>query len=92
MSAGCNIVAPNYGALPETMANFGYTYQYSEDPQEHCHRFGAALTAVLDNLISTENRQWVIGAGMASKRFVDRHYDWSERARQWTILLESLMR
>ena len=44
----CNyVVAPNYAALPETLAGYGVMYQWSEDIQEHANTFANALNSTI---------------------------------------------
>ena len=49
MSAGCQVVCPNYAALPETTANFATMYQWSEDIQFHANVFANMLNAAIQN-------------------------------------------
>jgi glycosyltransferase involved in cell wall biosynthesis len=88
MSAGSLVVAPNYGALPETTAGFAAMYQWNEDIDAHAEIF----LHELDNAI----RAWK-GRDMrlrehldAQKAYADRMYAWQRRAVEWNELLRSL--
>lgn len=86
MSAGCLIVAPDYGALPETLANFNIRYDWTEDFSVHAQRFFVSLSYAIESLQSeqTQNRL------KAQKAYADMHYSWDDREAQWTTFLSNL--
>lgn len=86
MSAGVYPVIPNYGALPETNANWGMLYQWSEDPQDHAERF----YHVLYNVISNYDQASRTIKSMSS--YANIYYNWDARALQWQNLLTGLVR
>ena len=49
MSTMCAIVCPNFGALPETTANYSFSYSYEPDPERHKVIFSHVLKDVIDN-------------------------------------------
>ena len=83
MSAGCQIVCPNYAALPETTANFATMYQWSEDIQFHANVFANMLNAAIQNHYD-ENTQRKL---LYQKNYTDNFYNWDLRASQWTGFL-----
>lgn len=86
MSAGCQIVCPNYAALPETTANFATMYQWSEDIQYHANVFANMLNAAIQNHYD-ENTQRKL---LYQKNYTDNFYNWDLRASQWTGFLQGL--
>jgi len=88
MSAGCEIVCPNFAALPETTGNFARMYQYNEDIQTHANVFVNQLYAAIQ-----EHRHENMQRKLAfQKNWVDNFYNWDLRAAEWTIMLEDLLR
>lgn len=86
MSAALLCVHPNYGALPETAANWTVQYQYHEDPISHAHRF----YEVLDRILSHYDFAAVQPKLKAQKIYADTFYDWNEKKEEWRYLLMSL--
>ena len=86
MSAGCQVVCPNYAALPETTANFATMYQWSEDIQFHANVFANMLNAAIQNHYD-ENTQRKL---LYQKNYTDNFYNWDLRANQWTGFLQGL--
>lgn len=88
MSAGTIMVAPGYGALPETMGGLTETYAWSEDKQEHVNRFYRKLNEVITNL-KANNRHYLKRLEAAQQR-VELVNSWDVVVPQWTQLLRSL--
>ena len=86
MSAGCQVVCPNFAALPETTANFATMYQWSEDIQFHANVFANMLNASIQNHYD-ENTQRKL---LYQKNYTDNFYNWDLRANQWTGFLQGL--
>lgn len=85
MSAGCEIICPTLGALPETTANFARLYPWHENHNVHINLF----TNLLANLIerySTQNMKHEI-----QRQYASFFYNWRGRAEQWEGLLSYLM-
>jgi glycosyltransferase involved in cell wall biosynthesis len=87
MSAGCQIVCPNYAALPETTANFATMYQWSEDIQFHANVFANMLNAAIQNHYDEHTQRKLL----YQKNYTDNFYNWDLRANQWTGLLQGLI-
>lgn len=87
MSAGCQIVCPELGALPETTAGFAHTYPYNSDPGTHSLMFEAFL------------RRAIRGVDEFSVRFLTKQqvnfanimYNWQVRGQQWNALLRGVI-
>jgi glycosyltransferase involved in cell wall biosynthesis len=88
MSAGCEVVCPNFAALPETTGNFARMYQFNEDMNEHANTFANQLfQAIVEH--RDENLQKKL---MFQKNWVDNFYNWDLRAAEWTDMLQSIKR
>lgn len=86
MSAGCLTVCPNFAALPETTANFAWSYNFNEDQNKHVNTFANVLHAAITH-ISDENVQDTL---RLQKIYADQFYSWDLRAQEWTGFLKSL--
>jgi len=86
MSAGCEVVCPNFAALPETTGGFARMYQFHEDINQHANIFANQLYASILG-IGDEMTQKKL---MFQKNWVDNFYNWDLRAAEWTDLLQSL--
>jgi len=87
MSAGCDVVCPNFEALPETTAGFATEYQYSENLQEHLNTFASALYYS----ISSINNEFVKGKLRAAKQVIDTQYSWHVRKQQWIHFFKGIV-
>lgn len=87
MSGGLCCIHPNYGALPETAANWTNMYQYHEDPNSHATLFYQMLKSSIKD-ISNPQVQTVLEI---QKNYVNTFYNWKNRKAQWIALLEGLM-
>lgn len=87
MSAGCVCVHPNYGALPETAANWTQMYQWQEDNQKHANMMYSMLDSIIPNINSDSVQAMLSG----QKSYTDMFYNWEVRAMQWENLLNGLL-
>jgi len=89
MSAGCEIVCPNYAALPETTGNFATMYQWNEDSQQHANVFVNQLYSSIQRILDKDanlNKKLVY-----QKNWVDNFYNWDLRAAEWENMLRQLV-
>jgi len=86
MSAGCNVVCPNFAALPETCANFGVMYPWNEDHNKHANMFAGVLSMVIQEYWAPFNQDRL----KFQKIYFDTFYGWDSRASQWRDFLTSL--
>lgn len=86
MSAGCSVVCPNFGALPETCANFATMYPFIEDHNMHANMFARVLHMAITNHWDELNQRKL----EFQKIYFDNFYNWDLRAAQWKSLLEGL--
>ena len=87
MSAGLLCVHPNYGALPETSANWTNMYQWYEDQNEHASHFYAALDASIESL----QNEGVQSRISSQASYANVFYGWPLREFQWEQFLVSLL-
>jgi glycosyltransferase involved in cell wall biosynthesis len=88
MSAGCEVVCPNYAALPETTGGFATSYQWNEDINFHANVFANILHQSIERHFEESNQQKLIFA----KNYIDNFYNWDLRSVEWTTMLQSLLR
>lgn len=88
MSAKMLPVIPNYGALPETAANFANMYQWNEDLNHHATIFYSVLDVSIQ-AVKTEEIQKRL---QFQKLYADIFYTWPKRALEWAALLTSLQK
>lgn len=87
MSAGLVCVHPNFGALPETAANWTMMYQWNEDLNKHASMFYSILNSTIEDLKT--NR---LGDSLRSqKEYANVFYNWNVRKEQWSSLIKSLL-
>lgn len=87
MSAGCMCVHPNFGALPETAANWTMMYGWQENMQEHASMFYSVLDSAIEIMKEDDNYQVKL---KGQKSYADLFYSWELRVAQWRSLLDSL--
>lgn len=87
MSAGCDVVCPNFEALAETTSGFATEYQFNEDMQEHLNVFATHLEHSIVNI----NSEFTKSRLVAAKSVIDAQYDWETvRKNQWIRLFKSI--
>lgn len=88
MSAGCEIVCPNLGALPETTGNFATMYQYQENGNDHATTFANILARSIIQRLDENS----ISRLQFQKAWADASYNWDNRAAEWTHMLQGLLK
>jgi UDP-glucose:(glucosyl)LPS alpha-1,2-glucosyltransferase len=86
LSAKCAVVCPNLAALPETVANFGLTYQFDENGSTHANRHLRLLDAVIEDYWNEAHLRKLD----FQKTYVDNFYSWDNRIGEWNNLLRNL--
>lgn len=86
MTARCLIVAPDYGALPETLANFHIRYDWTEDKAEHREVFKQKLVEAIELSINKTMEAHLD----FQKQYADKFYNKEHRINDWTKLLSSI--
>lgn len=88
MSAGCEVVCPNLGALPETTGGFATMYNYHEDINSHANIFASLLNQSIRQKLDGEDA----ARYTFQKNWADAMYNWDARAAEWTGLLQGLLK
>jgi UDP-glucose:(glucosyl)LPS alpha-1,2-glucosyltransferase len=86
MSARCITVAPDYGALPETLANFHYRYDWDSSPRVHAARFKESLTKAIEDVRSGAAEDLLD----LQQTYANRFYSWDTRVDEWKKFLSEL--
>jgi glycosyltransferase involved in cell wall biosynthesis len=86
MSAKCIVVAPEYAALSETMANFGYSYSWDERYSEHVERFTAQLERAISDVREARSEKLLD----LQKSYADTFFSWDTRINEWLEFLTNL--
>lgn len=87
MSAGCNVICPNFSALPETCANFATMYPFHEDYNRHANLFANILALAITDYWNENNQNKL----KFQKIYFDNYYNWNLRGAQWNAFLKSLL-
>jgi glycosyltransferase involved in cell wall biosynthesis len=86
MSAKCIVVAPEYAALSETMANFGYSYSWDERADVHLERFSTQLDKAIVDI-----REGKVSSLLEDqKNYADNFFSWDKRIDEWVKFLSDL--
>jgi glycosyltransferase involved in cell wall biosynthesis len=83
MSAGCNVICPNFQVLPETCANFAIMYNWEENNNKHANSFAGILKMVIEGYWADFNQDRL----KFQKMYFDQFYNWDMRASQWRDML-----
>lgn len=89
MSAGCQVVCPNLGALPETCGGYATMYQFNEDLNSHANKFVNILNHAIHMQLNQEDQ--LKQKLLFQKNWVDNNYSWSVRSQEWTFFLKELL-
>ena len=84
--AGCHVVTTNFGALPETLAEWGTYVTIDGDESALTRRYTAALQKSVDEFWDLEVQRRL----QAQHEYFKRFYAWEVRQSQWRDFLTSL--
>lgn len=87
MSARCLCIHPNYGALPETAANWTWMYQWTQDKRDHAKIMYQYLSMAIENYWTESVQSRLDG----QKTYADVFYDWKYRQHQWEAMLTEIL-
>lgn len=88
-SAGCVVVAPNFAGLTDTMARWGFSYQWNEDPQQHAQVFFQRLHQAI-NQVRDRKQNNLDNYLTIQKSYYDNFYNIHHIKDQWVELLTNL--
>jgi glycosyltransferase involved in cell wall biosynthesis len=83
MAAGCRVICPSFGALPETTGRFARLYRFLSDPADHAKLFAQVLAEeILD--------PWCGNPELSGQQqnYVRQTYDWSVRVAEWEAFID----
>jgi glycosyltransferase involved in cell wall biosynthesis len=83
MSAGCRVICPSLGALPETTAGYARIYPFQPNYQDHVRIFSNILKEELEN-------PWEDRINLCSEQqsYSASFYDWDNRVEEWKTLIK----
>jgi UDP-glucose:(glucosyl)LPS alpha-1,2-glucosyltransferase len=87
-AAGCHLVTPEYGALPETTGGFALSFDYYNDKQKYAQQFYDRMRVLLYCL--HDNRAALRNLLVSQQYTFNTMYAWDYRIMQWCDLLNSL--
>ncbi|MER9952496.1 glycosyltransferase [Mesorhizobium sp. M0047] len=87
MAAGCRIIVPSLGALPETTAGYARVYPFNPNAEEHAVTFSENLADELETPWGGEP-----GLSLSQQAHCAVVYDWPRRLREWRQLIQWLTR
>jgi tetratricopeptide (TPR) repeat protein len=82
MAAGCRLICPSHGALPETTGQFARLYPFQPDLAEHAKLFADLLAEEIRN-------PWGGNRELAEQQqnYTRETYDWSVRVAEWQAFI-----
>ena len=86
LASGCLAVVPNYGALPETCAEFAWMYNWESDPARHINKFAA----ILDHAVEGFWNEGIQNTLALQAAYYNYYYSWDNLIQDWVSLLEGL--
>jgi len=89
MSAECLCIHPDFGALPETAANWTMMYHWNEDVNIHAGIFYSVLENGINSFINKDPN--VRAHLQMQARYANAFYNWENRRIQWKNFLESVL-
>ncbi len=85
MTAGCRVIVPSLGALPETTCGYAHVYPSRSDAAAHARSFSDALRTEFEE-------PWCGASEMAlqQQQHCAAAYDWRRRVEEWRRLIDSV--
>jgi len=83
MAAGCYVVTTNYGALPETCADFATIIEYEPNALQLADRYSNVLNAVLDEYKEGKLNETI----ELQRKYYNKYYSWETRINEWRNFL-----
>lgn len=86
MSAGCQVITSNLGALPETAAGFAKLIPMNNNREKYCEMFVDETVAILKKF--TQDKTSDLANNLFQQvNFTNNNYTWNKRAIEWEKLL-----
>jgi glycosyltransferase involved in cell wall biosynthesis len=87
LMAGCLAITDNFGALPETCAEWAWMFQYDERPEVMVQRTLAYMTQALDTYDTTDVQRTLL----LQSAYYQRFYSFESRLGAWKQLLDHVI-
>jgi UDP-glucose:(glucosyl)LPS alpha-1,2-glucosyltransferase len=87
LMAGCLGITSNFGALPETCAEWAWMFQYSENPEDIAQKTYAGMSRALDSY-NNDSVQQVL---QLQRWYYQTFYSFESRVPVWKSLLEHVI-
>ena len=91
LCAGCNVICPDYGALPETIGPFGWTYNFVEDRNHHEGFLLSTLEDYVNEIVDTEPHEVYQRAMAQQAHICGEWYSLDDALGDWDNLLRGLL-
>ena len=85
MAAGCRVIVPSLGALPETTGGYARIYPYNPNAEQHVATFSENLAAEMAMPWAGEPE-----LSLSQQAHCRAVYDWPRRLREWRQLIRRL--
>ena len=83
MAAGCYVVTTNYGALPETCADFATMIEYEPNALGLAERYSNVLNAVMNEYKEGKLKETI----ELQRKYYNKYYSWETRISEWRNFL-----
>jgi glycosyltransferase involved in cell wall biosynthesis len=87
MAAGCRLITPSFGALPETTGGYARIYPSNPNPHDHARVFADVLSEELANPWAGET-----ALSAAQQNHCAAVYAWPRRLAEWEELIDTALR
>jgi glycosyltransferase involved in cell wall biosynthesis len=88
LMAGCLVITSNYGALPETCAEWAWMFPYDERPEAMIINTVSRMREALDTY-GSKHTEYTL---RAQSNYYQQFYSFESRIPAWTSLLESVIK
>lgn len=88
MSAGCQIITSNLGALNETASGFGKLIDFDQNENKYIELFTATVTESLKEIYSQKTKR-IDDTLSRQLYFINQAYTWKKRAEEWEFYLQN---
>jgi glycosyltransferase involved in cell wall biosynthesis len=86
MAAGCRVIAPSFGALPETTAGYARLYPWNADENAHAAIFARVLASEMAQPWNGDPK-----LAEAEQHYSATAYDWKHRDYEWRRLIDKVL-
>ncbi len=84
MAAGCRVIVPSFGALPETTGGYARIYPWNPDQAAHALAFAEIMASELESPWAGDE-----SLALAQQQHCAAVYDWPRRLEEWRQLIDT---